>query len=58
MTYYFQVQPHSRVAMGAYVVVDLPPEVGVPDPSALTRGCPAGRVKGFRSEYITCAYEP
>ena len=56
VTYYFQVQPHSRVPLGAYLVVDLPPEVGVPDSSALTRGCPAGEVRGFRSDYITCSY--
>jgi hypothetical protein len=35
VTYKFHVHPHSRVVMGAYLVIDLPSEVEVTNPIGL-----------------------
>jgi hypothetical protein len=39
VTYSFTVKPRSKVAKGAYLVVQLPPEINVADVSEMSRGC-------------------
>jgi len=58
VSYTFSVRPHASVVQGAYLVVNLPPEVEVADLAGLTRGCrdQKGNFAGFSNTYISCSY--
>jgi hypothetical protein len=56
VTYKFHVHPHSRVVMGAYLVLDLPTEIEVTNPTGLSRGCSNGDISGFSYSVLSCTY--
>jgi hypothetical protein len=56
VTYKFHVHPHSRVVMGAYLVLDLPSEIEVTNPTGLSRGCSDGDISGFSYSVLSCTY--
>lgn len=56
VTYTFTLLPYSRVVQGAYIVLKLPEELGVPDTNNLARGCQSGDISGFSYSVLTCDY--
>jgi hypothetical protein len=56
VTYTFTLRPHTRVATGAYLIMDIPADIRVESAAAMIRQCPKGPVTGFSSNYISCSY--
>lgn len=56
VSYKFFVFPYSRVVTGAYLLLDLPSELEVSNPTGLSRGCSDGDISGFSYSVLSCIY--
>ena len=56
VTYDFVVRPFSKVAKGAIIVVDIPPELEIANSQRLARACPKADIDGFSFDSINCQY--
>jgi hypothetical protein len=56
VTYFFDLMPHSRVVLGAYLFIDLPSELEVENSNQLSRGCLDGDLSGFSYSVLTCSF--
>ena len=56
VTYKFTVTPYTKVAKGAILVLEIPPELEIESSQQLTRACPSSDFSGFTHTAINCQY--
>jgi hypothetical protein len=56
VTYTFTIVPHTKVALGATIVIDVPTELSIDSAQQLSRACPGSSFSGFSYTSINCQY--
>jgi hypothetical protein len=56
VTYFFHIEPITRVVQGAYLILELPTELEIASVIGLARGCADGDISGFSYSILTCTY--